>query len=500
MRRFFGFATAAGRGSDSSESRQRKASRQAVWKMYESLEGRQLLSATIATNLADYNPGSTAQISGTGFAPGETVTLQVTHAVGSVGDNSDAQNQPWQVQAGADGTVLATWAVTDPDCINASYVLTAQGATSAESASAAFTDAATFTPTQLTLLGSATVNPGTQITPSASLKWQQVVNGVPSWKPLRNSTVTFSFKDANGITIGSSATAATPPNAVGGNDGIATASSPLTVPAGATQLIASYAGQLNQFTPNVNGVPQYDLVPATTSGFVVTGSSIQTVNVTAPGNLAPIPEKVLVVVGTGGKDDIRIERYTITNPATGKPAWRVTLNGVRTYYDDVLVNGVYTRPVDAIYVSGSGGDDMVVVQVVANYNGADDINVPTVIDGGAGNDTLYGGKGASMLIGGSGVDKLQGYDGNDVMVGCGLNTQLTGNVQVLVGVIQSGNVAAKTTVNGGLVQDKSIDFILDNDTDTFVASKGDDVLFMSSNDVVSDPYHFLGLGDWIVTI
>lgn len=36
-------------------------------------------TATIATDQPDYAPGSTVIISGTGWQPGETVTLQVIH-------------------------------------------------------------------------------------------------------------------------------------------------------------------------------------------------------------------------------------------------------------------------------------------------------------------------------------------------------------------------------------------------------------------------------------
>src|SRR5262245_23123429 len=43
--------------------------------------------ATVATDSADYQPGSTVLITGSGFEPGETVQLQVIH-VGETGDNA----------------------------------------------------------------------------------------------------------------------------------------------------------------------------------------------------------------------------------------------------------------------------------------------------------------------------------------------------------------------------------------------------------------------------
>jgi hypothetical protein len=59
-----------------------QANRRRLW--LEILEHRCLLSATplLTTDQADYNPGDTAVISGTGFAAGENVTLQVLHTAG----------------------------------------------------------------------------------------------------------------------------------------------------------------------------------------------------------------------------------------------------------------------------------------------------------------------------------------------------------------------------------------------------------------------------------
>jgi hypothetical protein len=45
------------------------------------LLGNVLSAQTLTTDQEDYPPGATAIITGNGFFPGETVTLQVTHAV-----------------------------------------------------------------------------------------------------------------------------------------------------------------------------------------------------------------------------------------------------------------------------------------------------------------------------------------------------------------------------------------------------------------------------------
>src|SRR5438309_9788828 len=67
-------------------------------------------TATIATDQGDYPPGSTVIITGTGWQPGETVTLQVVHADPTL-DNSEPAHQPWIVTADEFGNVSSSWSV-----------------------------------------------------------------------------------------------------------------------------------------------------------------------------------------------------------------------------------------------------------------------------------------------------------------------------------------------------------------------------------------------------
>ncbi len=106
----------------------------------EPLEHRTLLSATLLTDKLDYSPGETAVLSGSGFAAGEAVQLQVVHAPGTPGSNADAQNQPWQVAADATGSISTSWAVTDPDAVGSTYILSGIGLSSGETAQVTFTD------------------------------------------------------------------------------------------------------------------------------------------------------------------------------------------------------------------------------------------------------------------------------------------------------------------------------------------------------------------------
>ena len=95
-------------------------------------------AAQVATDQPDYAPGSTAIITGTGFAAGETVTLQVLHADGTLSTGDD--HLPWTVLADPDGAFVTTWHVCEDDCVGSTLRLTAVGQTSGQTAEAFFTD------------------------------------------------------------------------------------------------------------------------------------------------------------------------------------------------------------------------------------------------------------------------------------------------------------------------------------------------------------------------
>jgi hypothetical protein len=65
--------------------------------------------ASVITGQSDYPPGSTVQISGAGFTPGETVQLQVVNLTNPT-DTGD-EHAPWLVTNGASGNFTTTWYV-----------------------------------------------------------------------------------------------------------------------------------------------------------------------------------------------------------------------------------------------------------------------------------------------------------------------------------------------------------------------------------------------------
>ena len=87
--------------------------------------------AWVTTDQSDYPPGSTAYISGGGFAAGETVTCQVLHNPTGGDDATSPAHQPWTTTADDAGNISTTWNVpSDQDELGATLQLSATGQTS----------------------------------------------------------------------------------------------------------------------------------------------------------------------------------------------------------------------------------------------------------------------------------------------------------------------------------------------------------------------------------
>jgi hypothetical protein len=99
------------------------------------------IATSVTTNMNDYTPGSTAEISGYGFQPGETVTLQVVHAEGSEPTTDPQYHQPFTAVADNRGQVSSSWLIPTEGSMHAIFKLTASGSISGLYAEAKFNDA-----------------------------------------------------------------------------------------------------------------------------------------------------------------------------------------------------------------------------------------------------------------------------------------------------------------------------------------------------------------------
>ncbi len=90
---------------------------------------------TVKTDALDYPPGTTVHITGTGWQPGETVTLSMVES-----PLIDAHG-PYTVVADQSGNISDTSFVTDVHDLDVKFTLTAVGSSSALQARTAFTDA-----------------------------------------------------------------------------------------------------------------------------------------------------------------------------------------------------------------------------------------------------------------------------------------------------------------------------------------------------------------------
>ena len=119
----------------------------------EHLEARTTPTASVFTDLLDYQPGATAYITAQDFAPGSTVEFQVLHVNGN---NGGQGHLPWRVTDGSqedldhtvNGVIKTSWYVNPDDSLGEAFVLTALGngldmqfgTADDESASTTFTD------------------------------------------------------------------------------------------------------------------------------------------------------------------------------------------------------------------------------------------------------------------------------------------------------------------------------------------------------------------------
>lgn len=122
--------------------------------------------------------------------------------------------------------------------------------------------------------------------------------------------------------------------------------------------------------------------------------------------------------------------------------------------DDILIGGKLDD-----WQFGGAGDDQLFAGAVANVSASADalVNVDggngDYLDGGAGNDALYGGRGSDWLNGGEGADRLYGGEGGDILDG-GAGNDRGANGEAF---IQGGGGSDQYVVNFGAGQDVLFD-------------------------------------------
>ena len=156
-------------------------------------------TATISTDQPDYPPGSTVIITGSGFQPGESVTLQVHHYDANGDNDTSPAHQPWTVTADANGNVSATWLVpADEDELGATLLLTADGQSSGLHAEVTFTDSGAFSYTTTSgHSSSVSMIPGTSNNTSLSVDVNAPKNNLTT-----DVSLSFVSTGSPGITIG----------------------------------------------------------------------------------------------------------------------------------------------------------------------------------------------------------------------------------------------------------------------------------------------------------
>ncbi|HEX6647940.1 MAG TPA: hypothetical protein VF075_00325, partial [Pyrinomonadaceae bacterium] len=96
------------------------------------------VTPVVYTDRPNYFPGETALITGSGFSPGEVVTLQVRHADDTA--EGGAGHEPWSVVADSFGNFTSSWFVDPDDSAGSTFLLTATGNSSGLVAETTFTD------------------------------------------------------------------------------------------------------------------------------------------------------------------------------------------------------------------------------------------------------------------------------------------------------------------------------------------------------------------------
>jgi Ca2+-binding RTX toxin-like protein len=119
----------------------------------------------------------------------------------------------------------------------------------------------------------------------------------------------------------------------------------------------------------------------------------------------------LMVKGTDAGESISVQ---VNDPRFGGPA-----NLAVVYSDGAVIGRFAMNSINRIEIHAGGGNDKVAI--------SDQIKLPAILDGGAGDDSLMAGSGSTVLVGGDGNDTLIGGPSRDVLIGGAGADSLFGN-------------------------------------------------------------------------
>ena len=143
---------------------------------------------------------------------------------------------------------------------------------------------------------------------------------------------------------------------------------------------------------------------------IVTGSANGTIlndDVSNDGPSVNVVDGVLEIIGTDRRDRVYVFSY-----GSVYLVYASFLSGSRYRFIDAST-------VESINIDLRGGNDIAYL--------SSRVNVSATIDGGTGNDRLFGGSANDLLIGGDGHDRLYGRNGDDNLQGGRGNDRLIGN-------------------------------------------------------------------------
>jgi len=121
--------------------------------------------------------------------------------------------------------------------------------------------------------------------------------------------------------------------------------------------------------------------------------------------------RILCVVGTEGEEQVQI--------ASDSSDWKVKSVFDNGSWEEEVWYGM--NLVDEVYVIALSGDD----QIQLN-----DISVPTLTDGGCGDDQIQGSTSNDTIYGNEGNDQIEGKEGDDIIYGGNGDDQLQGGNDV----------------------------------------------------------------------